>query len=325
LTVKSTKSNNFQPFQKPLRAKQPVDSTKQQVVFHLVGKTSILRKISIHISFRFNKRVDYTLIYPDPTHTAAATPAFHQTPWIWILEISLSLLINKNSHAQHPLAVRQMKYLVVAIEYYTKWIEVEPIAQITSHKVQRFVWKIIVCQFGIPRRLVSNNDTQLASQQLGKLCLELNIKQVFTSVEHPQTNGQVESANRVLLRCLKRRLEKAKGTWAEEVPRIVWAYHTTTQSTSKETHFSLVYWLDAMILVEIQESSPWFQNFMAEGSNEERKVNLDLLDEVRKQARIKAEAFEEKSRACVEVQVETPAVPGRRPGNSESSPLPVGE
>jgi len=62
---------------------------------------------------------------------------------------------------------------------------------------------------------------------LGKLCVEVGIKQVFASVEHPQTNGQVESANRVLLRGLKRRLEKAKGAWAEEVPRIVWAYHVS--------------------------------------------------------------------------------------------------
>jgi len=69
LTVKSTKSNNFQPFSKPVRAKQPVDSTKQQVIFHLVGKTSNLKKVSFHMSFRFNKRVDHTLIYPDPTHT----------------------------------------------------------------------------------------------------------------------------------------------------------------------------------------------------------------------------------------------------------------
>ena len=98
--------------------------------------------------------------------------------------------------------------------------------------------------------------TQFASQQLGKLCTELDIKQVFSSVEHPQTNGQVESANRVLLRGLKRRLEKAKGTWADEVPRIVWAYHTTPQSTTKETPFRLVYGSDAMIPVEIQESSP---------------------------------------------------------------------
>jgi len=111
-----------------------------------------------------------------------------------------------------PLAISQMKYLVVAIECFTKWIEAEPVAQITAHKIQHFVWKNIVCRFEIPKRLVSDNGTQFASQELGKLCTELGIKQVFASVEHPQTNGQVESANRVLLRGLKRRLDKAKGT-----------------------------------------------------------------------------------------------------------------
>ncbi|XP_068504124.1 uncharacterized protein [Phaseolus vulgaris] len=107
----------------------------------------------------------------------------------------------------------------------------------------------------------------------------------------PQTNGQVESANRVLLRGLKRILDKAKGTWAEEAPRIVWAYHTTPQSTTKETPFNFVYGSNAMIPVEIQENSPYFQNFVVEESNEERKVNLDLLDEVREEARIKVDAL----------------------------------
>jgi len=161
-----------------------------------------------------------------------------------------------------PLVIRMMKYLIVAIEYFTKWIEAEPGAQITAHKVQHFVWKNIVCRFGVPRRLVSDNA-------------EVGIKQVFASVEHPQTNGQVESANRVLLRGLKRRLEKAKGAWAEEVPRIVWAYHTTPQSSTMETPFSLVYGSDAVIPVEIHESSPRYQNFVVEESNEERRVNLD--------------------------------------------------
>ena len=184
-----------------------------------------------------------------------------------------------------------MKYLVVAIDYFTKWIEAEPVAQITAHKVQHFVWRNIVCRFGIPKRLVSDNGTQFASQQLGKLCTKLGIKQVFVPVEHPQTNGQVESANRVLLKGLKRRLDKAKGALAEEVPRIVWSYHTTPQSTTKETPFSLVYGSNAMIPVEIQENSPCFQNFVVEKSNEERKVNLDLLDEVREEARIKVEAL----------------------------------
>ena len=128
-----------------------------------------------------------------------------------------------------------MKYLVVAIEYFTKWIEVEPVAQITTHKIESFVWKNIVCQFGVPKRLVLDNGTQFASHLLKKLCEEVGIQQVFASVEHPQTNGQVESANRVLLRGLKRRLEKAKGSWAEEVPRIVWAYHTSEHSGTHET------------------------------------------------------------------------------------------
>ena len=79
----------------------------------------------------------------------------------------------------------------------------------------------------MPKRLVSDNGTQFASHLSKKLCEEVGIQQVFASVEYPQTNGQVESANRVLLRGLKRRLEKAKGSWAEEVPRIVRAYHTT--------------------------------------------------------------------------------------------------
>ena len=190
-----------------------------------------------------------------------------------------------------PLAVRQMEYLVVAIEYFIKWIVAEPVVQITTHKIQHFVWKHIVCRFGIPKRLVSDNGTQFASQQLGKLCTELGVKHVFSFVEHPQTNGQVESANRVLLKGLKRRLDKAKGTWTEEVPRIMWAYNTTPQSTTTETPFSLVYGSDTMISVEIQENSPRFQNFVVEESNEEKKVNLDLLDKVREEARIKAQAL----------------------------------
>ncbi|XP_068476980.1 uncharacterized protein [Phaseolus vulgaris] len=105
----------------------------------------------------------------------------------------------------------------------------------------------------------------------------------------PSEKRAGESANRILLRGLKRRLEKAKATWVEEVPQDSVAYHTTPQSSTLEMPLSLVYGLDAMIPIEIHESSPRFQSFVAEESNEERRVNLDLLDEAREEARIKAE------------------------------------
>jgi len=68
-------------------------------------------------------------------------------------------------------------------------------------------------------------------------------------------NGQVKSANRMLLRGLRRRLKKAKGGWSEVVPRILWSYHTTPQSITRETPFNLVYGTNAMIPVETLEDS----------------------------------------------------------------------
>jgi len=93
------------------------------------------------------------------------------------------------------------------------------------------------------------------------------------------------------LRDLKRRLEKAKGNWLEEIPRILWSYHTTPQSTTKETPFSLVYGSDAMIPVEEQKNSPRFQSFFVEESNEGRRMTLDLLEEARDHVRINSKAF----------------------------------
>ena len=50
-----------------------------------------------------------------------------------------------------------MKFLVVRINYFTKWVEVEPLAKITEQNVKNFIWKNIIFRFGIPRVLVSDN------------------------------------------------------------------------------------------------------------------------------------------------------------------------
>ncbi|RDY08046.1 Gypsy retrotransposon integrase-like protein 1, partial [Mucuna pruriens] len=101
-----------------------------------------------------------------------------------------------------PLVPGQFKFLMVAVDYFTKWIEVEPMATITVERVKRFIWKRIICRFGLPAEIVSDNGTQFASSATAKFCQELHIRQSFTSVEHPQANGQAEAANRIILRGL---------------------------------------------------------------------------------------------------------------------------
>jgi len=172
----------------------------------------------------------------------------------------------------------------------TKWIEVEPVASITASKVTNFVWKNIVCRFSVPQCLISDNGTQFLSTQFRKFCEELKIKQRFSSVEHPQTNGQAEAANKVILNALRRRISKAKTCWPDELPRIIWAYHTTPQSSTHETPFSLVYGTDALLPIQVDQ-----QRDSAQRNDEpDIRANLDILDEVRELARITSEAMKKK-------------------------------
>ena len=58
-----------------------------------------------------------------------------------------------------PIAPGQLKYLIIAIEYFTKWIEADPLATINARSIQKFIWKNIICHFDIPKALVSDNGT----------------------------------------------------------------------------------------------------------------------------------------------------------------------
>nr|KYP32410.1 hypothetical protein KK1_046923 [Cajanus cajan] len=118
---------------------------------------------------------------------------------------------------------------------------------------------------------------------------ELRIKHLPTSVEHPQTNGQAKVANKVIQE-LKKRLGSAKGQWVDELPSILWAYHCTPQSTTQETPYRLTFGADAMILVEVGEMSHRHRVFDNEQNAQEVTVNLDLIDELREEARIHEEA-----------------------------------
>ncbi|XP_016185482.1 uncharacterized protein K02A2.6-like [Arachis ipaensis] len=121
----------------------------------------------------------------------------------------------------------QVKYFIVAIDYYTKWVEAKPLASISSANCQKFMWRLVVTRFEIPETVISDNGTQFNDKKFKGFLAGLKIKQRFSSVEHPQTNGQVEAANKVILKGLKKRLQGKKGSWANELCSVLWSYRTT--------------------------------------------------------------------------------------------------
>ncbi|KAL5544478.1 hypothetical protein UlMin_008262 [Ulmus minor] len=115
----------------------------------------------------------------------------------------------------------KMKFAIVAIDYYTKWVEAESLQEITEARTTGFIWRNIICRFGIPHSLVSDNGTQFDSAGLKKLCSDLGIHKHFSSVAHPQSNGQVEAVNKTIKNNLERKLNGAKGAWVDELPRVL--------------------------------------------------------------------------------------------------------
>ncbi|CAJ2652721.1 unnamed protein product [Trifolium pratense] len=177
-----------------------------------------------------------------------------------------------------PTAAGQNKYLIVAVDYFTKWIEAEPLAHITTFNVLRFFKRNILARFGIPQVVITDNATQFTDKKVREFMAKIGTTQHFTSVEHPQTNGQAEAANRVILRGLKRRLDEAKGKWTEELHSVLWSYRTTPHSTTGETPFRLTYGTEAVIPVETGASS--FRTEVplgGEDNHEMLREELDLL------------------------------------------------
>ncbi|GKC83830.1 reverse transcriptase domain-containing protein, partial [Tanacetum coccineum] len=82
----------------------------------------------------------------------------------------------------------RVKYLIVAIDYFTKWMEAKPLATITGKQVVNFTYDNIVCRFGIPANIIANNETQFVNDPFKKWAEKLKIQLISTSVYHPQGN-----------------------------------------------------------------------------------------------------------------------------------------
>ncbi|GKD36430.1 reverse transcriptase domain-containing protein [Tanacetum coccineum] len=186
------------------------------------------------------------------------------------------------------------RFLVVEIDYFTKWVEAKPLILTTGKHMERFVWEYIVCRFGVPQIVISDNGKQFAEGTFPIFCQKLKILQAFTSVYHPQANGQVEVTNREIVTGMERRLGKIHQGWVDKLPQVLWAHRTTPKSSNRETPFSLVYGSEAVIPIEISVETRRIQDFNPMKNKKRRMEDLDILEERRKIASIKEAHYKKK-------------------------------
>ena len=110
-----------------------------------------------------------------------------------------------------PKAVGNKRFLLVGTDYFTKWVEAEPLANIRDVDAKKFVWRNIVTRFGIPHTLISDNGLQFDSKAFRRYCNELGIANRYSTPAYPQGNGQAEAINKTIVNGLKKRLDDVKG------------------------------------------------------------------------------------------------------------------
>jgi hypothetical protein len=139
-----------------------------------------------------------------------------------------------------PPAQGNLKYVVVAVEYFSKLIEAKPLATITSVIVQKFFWQNIVCRFGVPKAITVDNGTQFDAEAFKEFCEQLGTKINFASVRHPESNALLERANGIIMTgIMKLTFNQPRGKWPDELIKVVWS-HNTTMSSERELGVHLV-------------------------------------------------------------------------------------
>jgi ribonuclease HI len=183
-----------------------------------------------------------------------------------------------------PRAVGGYRFLFVAIDKFTKWLEATPVVNITQGAAVAFL-KSIVYRFGVPSRIITDNGTQFTSRLFHEYCEGVGTQLCFVSVAHPRCNGQVERANTEILRELKTStydcLKKHGANWVSELPSMLWGNRSTPSRATGETPFFLVYEAKACLPPEIIMGSPRVQAFDESMQEQLRREDVDFIDERR--------------------------------------------
>ncbi|WCJ40055.1 RNase H family protein [Euphorbia peplus] len=154
-----------------------------------------------------------------------------------------------------PRTTNQKRYLIVAVDHFTKWVEAEALSSQTPEQIIQFVESHILSRFGIPYSFIADNGTQFNCVKFKEYCQSFGIKNRFASVYYPQSNGMTEVTNRTMVDGIKKRLGEKKTGWVNDINSMLWAYRTAPKTGTNETPFSLVYGVEAVVPIEVDPPS----------------------------------------------------------------------
>ncbi|KAA3473943.1 RNA-directed DNA polymerase (Reverse transcriptase), Ribonuclease H [Gossypium australe] len=193
----------------------------------------------------YAKKCHKCQIYGDKIHVPPSPLHIMTSPWpfsMWRMDVIGPI---------SPKASNGHWFIFVVIDYFMKWVEAASYANVTKSAVSQFLKKEIICRYGMPERIISDNALNLNNNSIAEICSQFGIKHHNSSPYRPKMNGAVEAANKNIKKIVGKMTETYKD-WHEKLPFALYAYRTSVRTSTGATPYSLVYGMEVVLPIEVE-------------------------------------------------------------------------
>jgi hypothetical protein len=180
----------------------------------------------------------------------------------------------------HPPSSKGHRFVLVAMDYFTKWTKAISLKNMAHKEVIEFIMKHIIHKFGIPQTLTTDQGTSFVSGQVKEFIESYKIKLPNSSPYYAQVNGQAESSNKTLIKLIKKKIEDNLRRWHEVLSKALWAHRISRHGATKVTPFELVYGQETVLPVEVNLAAYRLTKQNGLSTVDYHDLMMDNIDEV---------------------------------------------